>query len=99
MFQGQEGKEALQRAMTDSLRLGFDIVDTNGDGTIDMDEFVRFYWAYGFNEDVAKTAFKALDTNGDGLISFEEYIAAALEFISSKVDNGSASNLVFGSLA
>jgi len=99
LFQGSNGKEALQRAMDESLRLGFDIVDRNADGVIQLDEFIHFYWAYGFTEDVAKTAFKALDTNGDGLISFDEYMAAAHEFIKSSVDNGSPSNLVFGSLS
>jgi len=98
IFRGEEGKEALQRAVNQSLRLGFDIVDSNADGVIQLDEFIHFYWAYGFTEDVAKTAFEALDTNGDGLLSIDEYMAAAYEFVNSAVDNGSPSNLIFGSL-
>jgi len=98
IFRGEEGKEALLRAVDQSLRLGFDIVDSNADGVIQLEEFTRFYWAYGFTEDVAKTAFEALDTNGDGLLSIDEYMSAAHEFVNSAVDNGTPSNLIFGSL-
>ena len=50
----------------------FDVVDTNRNGFIELEEYEKLMSASYFGKDVAKIAFDAIDTNHDGKLSREE---------------------------
>ena len=60
----------------------FDVIDTNGDGHISVEEFKVYLKvvAPDVTEDQAKHAFDVIDANKNGEISREEFLAAAEEF-------------------
>ena len=87
---GKISKQELEDGMVqsgqfsfDDARTAFDIADINGDGEIDIGEFVQLMFPNAaeivsqlkrnFNsvDDVERT-FKSWDLNGDGAISFTE---------------------------
>lgn len=71
---GQE-MDALQDALA---RRGFASFDMDGDGKLDLKDYVLTHIAFGLNprlnEVVAR--FKHWDVNGDGYISLEEFLAS-----------------------
>ncbi|MEV6756553.1 EF-hand domain-containing protein [Streptomyces sp. NPDC051214] len=96
--------EALVRAnelgtIADLLRPSVEahvtLVDTDGDGTVSLEEFVRAQQAVGMSEDEASAAFDALDRNGDGNLTVEEWQQAVLEFYTT-TDPSAPGNLVMG---
>ena len=54
----------------------FDVIDKDGNGTIDASEIVRLLKKGSFNitEDKAREWIKKVDTNGDGVLSSDEFI-------------------------
>ena len=60
----------------------FDVIDTNNDGHISVEEFKVYLKvvAPDVTEDQAKHAFDVIDANKNGEISREEFLAAAEEF-------------------
>ena len=60
----------------------FDVIDTNGDGHISMEEFKVYLKvvAPDVSEEEAEHAFNTIDTNLDGKISREEFHDAAEDF-------------------
>ena len=58
------------------LRQAFDLVDSNGDGWIESDEFRRLLQGldYELSDDECLLAFELTDDDGDGTISFEEFM-------------------------
>jgi len=78
--------------------LFFDIIDLNGDGIIQKEEFAIFYKVLGIkDEKVAAQCFKALDTNGDGLLSYDEFTHAGYNFFYSG-DESLPSKFLYGPL-
>jgi len=92
---GNITSEELENGMTefkdftrDQAKFAFELADTNGDGKIDISEFVALMFpsakeaianlrkAFKGPDDVAKK-FKVWDSDGDGKISFEELKASA----------------------
>ena len=61
--------------MEDEVSAIFKRVDTDGDGTIDLDELRVYVSRRGFPAAQADRAFDALDDNGDGVLSLEEWRA------------------------
>ncbi len=59
----------------DEVSAIFKRVDTDGDGTIDLDELRVYVSRRGFPAAQADRAFDALDDNGDGVLSLEEWRA------------------------
>lgn len=55
-------------------------LDTDGSGTISLDEYVRMYDALGISPATSGEAFRRLDRNGSGTISHEEFRTAIEEF-------------------
>lgn len=53
----------------------FDVLDTDGDGTVDYEEFLSgmFIFGRGTQEEKLKFFFKLYDVNGDGYLSKEEF--------------------------
>ena len=64
-----------------NLDMMFDVVDTNGDGTISLKEYQVFFKCLGIDESNAKPSFDGIDTSRNGVISKAEYLAAAVEFL------------------
>lgn len=57
------------------LRAAFDRFDTDGDGTIDADEFARLLDAIGvkMTDNEVYVGFHAIDINASGRIDFGEF--------------------------
>lgn len=61
----------------DELRETFDYNDRDGDGRIELDEFVMMLdeLEAGMSEREARTGFEEIDSNDDGLVDFREFVA------------------------
>lgn len=59
------------------------LVDTDGDGYVSLDEFIRSQEATGMSQEQALRAFKALDLDGDGRVTLDEWQHAVVEFYTS----------------
>ena len=61
----------------------FDIIDTNKDGKISVNEFKVYFHIFvpALSENEVNHSFNTIDTNKDGIISREEYCAAAEDFM------------------
>ncbi len=68
--------------MQNSHNALFDVIDTNGDGHISVEEFKVYLKvvAPDVTEDEAKHAFDVIDADKNGKISWEEFLAAVEEF-------------------
>ncbi|RMI47273.1 calcium-binding protein [Actinomadura harenae] len=55
-------------------------LDTNGDGVLSHDEYVRMYSELGVPPKHSRDAFRRLDRDGSGSISHEEFRTAITEF-------------------
>jgi len=88
---------SLFRVIVEFMNMWFDLIDTNGDGVIQKEEFAFFLNAFRVeNETDISAAFQALDTDGDGQIDHNEFIDAGLEFW--MTDEDKPSKLLFGPL-
>ncbi|MBD0709760.1 MULTISPECIES: EF-hand domain-containing protein [unclassified Streptomyces] len=72
-------------------------LDTNGDGVLSKDEYVRMYSALGIPPEHSGEAFRRLDRDGDGAISHEEFRTAIREFYLS-TDDKAPGNWLIGPL-
>ena len=75
----------------------FDMIDTNGNGEISYDEWVKYYEAAGIDTKHAKASFEAMDTNNDQSISKEEFIAFNNEYFYT-TENKLNSKILYGPL-
>jgi len=79
--------------------LFFDLIDLNGDGFIQKEEFEIFHSVFGIkNKDVTTECFKAIDTNGDGKLSYDEFTHAGYQFFGSG-DESLPSKFLYGPIA
>ncbi|MFJ9030968.1 EF-hand domain-containing protein [Streptomyces sp. NPDC102274] len=75
----------------------FDVMDVDGDNTINKAEFQKYLDVWGVSDPDAMDTFMRLDTDGDGVISRHEFIRAVREFFYSP-DLDAAGSLLFGHL-
>jgi len=74
----------------------FDLIDLNGDGFIQKEEFALFFRVFGIeDEQLAHQTFEALDVNGDGQLSYDEFTHAGFQFFHSG-DESLPSKLLYG---
>jgi len=86
------------KACVEYFGLFFDLIDINGDGFIQKEEFEIFHSAFGITrKDVTAECFKAIDTNGDGKLSCDEFIQAGYQFFTSG-DESLPSKFMYGPL-
>jgi len=89
---------SLFRVVIEYMNLFFDLIDTNGDGVIQKEEFAFFLKIFCVEEKAEVIeAFQALDTDGDGKIDHNEFMNAAIEYWMSN-DDSLPSKLFFGPL-
>ena len=69
-----------QSVSRDAVSEFFDVVDTNGNGVISLQEFTVYFKCMGIAEEHAKASFDAIDTDNDGFITRDEFVAAGSEF-------------------
>lgn len=55
-------------------------LDTDNNGVLSLDEYVRMYDAIGVSPETSTEAFRRLDRNGSGSITFPEFRTAIEEF-------------------
>jgi calmodulin len=69
--------EKLSEEQREELLETFEYNDVDGDGKIQMDEFVQMLQEleWEISEREAHIGFQDIDTNDDGLIDFEEFVA------------------------
>ncbi|MFI1968887.1 EF-hand domain-containing protein [Streptomyces cinnamoneus] len=70
------GAEAFDTVCEPVLGALFDVIDTDGDGTLDLPEFTKLRAALGNPVGNIETAFDALDSDGDGRVRRADYIAS-----------------------
>jgi len=60
---------------SEELKAAFEGADTNGDGSMDIDEFVAFMDEYGIDAEWAEQLFTAFDTDESGGVDFHEMVS------------------------
>ena len=75
----------------------FDVIDANGDGLIDLDEWRVLYECRGIPVEYAKASFVAMDADHDGLISRKEFVDYQFEFTFTSEDK-LKSSILYGPL-
>jgi calmodulin len=67
----------LDPEQLEELRETFEYNDADGDGRIEMDEFIVMLQALEAHTTLeeARIGFDEIDTNGDGKIDFDEFVA------------------------
>jgi hypothetical protein len=69
-----DGYDGVMAPVVDAV---FEMVDANGDGRVDLDEFSRLFEAYGIEPAEAARVFADVDRDRDGYVSRHELHAAA----------------------
>ncbi|MGW4383229.1 EF-hand domain-containing protein [Kitasatospora sp. NPDC004531] len=69
-------------------------LDTNRDGVLSKDEYVRMYSALGIPPEHSGDAFRRLDLDGNGVLSHEEFRSAISEFYLSSDENAPGNWLI-----
>lgn len=62
------------------------LVDSDGDGSVSLEEFLRSQSVSGMPEADSRRAFEQLDRNGDGRLDVEEWQRAVVEFYTSDAE-------------
>ena len=88
-----EGNYAAIEGSTGSFL--FELIDTDGDGEINLAEFKVFYEGYNIDDAAADEIFGKLDLNSDSVISAEEFAQLGYDFHYSD-DPDCAANWFFG---
>jgi len=89
----------LIRIVVEFVNLFFDLVDVNGDGIIQKEEYAVFLKAFLVEDPKqVEASFQVLDTDGDGKLSNLEFINGGIEFFLSD-DESLPSKSFFGPLA
>ncbi len=63
----------------------FRILDVNGDGFLQEEEFARSFGSVGIQDKgIARRTFEAIDLDKDGILSLEEFSTAMLDYVTSE---------------
>jgi len=90
-----ETEEMIEQYMKKITRGVFDLVDENGDGTIQFREYAQILKAFRVEDGIAEFSFPKLDLNGDGVISKDEFVTVVEQFHLSQ-DRNAPGNYLFG---
>ena len=89
--------ESVYRLIVVCFTFWFNAIDSDGNGQIDIDEFISVFNLFGFNAEQAIITFQAMDTDHDGVLSLEEYVRAGNDYITGE-DESSPFKYFFGPL-
>ena len=92
--QGLQGLSNVYQGVCDIM---FRVIDTDGDGFIQVAELQNFFKLFCNDEKEATRAFAIIDTNNDGKISHEEFSTAFTDFLTGE-DQSSPYRFFFGNL-
>jgi Ca2+-binding EF-hand superfamily protein len=62
------------------LPMLYEMIDSNGDGTISPDEHRQFFEAFNIDGALSPDVFARMDTDGDGSVSQAEFLEAGAKF-------------------
>ena len=71
---------AIAGLVAPSVEAHVQLADSEGTGTVALDDFIRAQVASGMSTAMASEAFEALDRDGDGRITVEEWQRAVLDY-------------------
>ncbi|GIG56207.1 calcium-binding protein [Longispora fulva] len=71
------------------------LADTDGDGTLGLDEFHTLQRAFGTPSEQVAESFARMDTDGDGALSVDELVAATRQYYTG-ADENAHGNWFFG---
>jgi len=92
--QGRQGLGAIYQGVCDIM---FRVIDTDGDGFIQVAELQNFFKLFCDDTAQATRAFDIIDSNKDGKISHEEFSTAFTDFLVGE-DQESPNRYFFGNL-
>lgn len=81
---GKLAHDHVKKVTAAPYTIFFQIIDSNNDNYIQVNEFEKFFDTMGLDSKMADAAFKAIDTNNDGLLSLEEFTDAGIDFFTSQ---------------
>ncbi len=84
-------------ALNSTAKFFLELLDSDGDGVVSVEDYVMFCGAYNVGENEARIGFEMFDRDGNGQLSQEEVITMVQEFYLSD-DPESLGNLFFGNL-
>ena len=90
----QKNDPEFKEAFLETAHQFFRVLDTNGDGFLQADEYARSFAQVGIQDtSVIQRAFQFIDTNQDGKLSLEEFSAALWEYMTSEDENSPCASL------
>ena len=84
-------------ALNATAKFFLDLLDSDGDGVVTVEDYILFCSAYNVGENEARIGFDMFDRDGNGNLSRDEVIQMVKEFYLSD-DPEALGNLFFGSL-
>lgn len=88
-------EEWREKYMKKVGRSVFDLIDSDGDGEIDLNGYSQLLSAFGVEEGIPEWSFKYLDTDGNGTITRDEFLTIVEQFHISQ-DREDPGNYLFG---
>lgn len=88
----EEMREAYMKKVTREV---FDVVDTEGNGTMDADQFSDLMESFGVESGTTRWAFSKIDREQKGFVTRDEFVRVVEEFHISE-DRNAPGNYLFG---
>jgi Ca2+-binding EF-hand superfamily protein len=92
ILDNEETREGYMKKITKDV---FDLIDADGNGEIDIDEFNDIMTSFGVAEGIPQWSFQHLDLDGNGTISKDEFVTIVEDFHLSE-DLDAPGNYLFG---